>query len=394
MAFHSLAEVRGEGAASSPPLGTYERLGACHSYTLELGVGHGAWQQLQQHVVDGKPVMPGSGYMSWALQVLQEHGSGASLKDVRFLRVLDLSKPRTVTLTLTTEPSFSDDGVQPRGAEANTMRGTIQITCEGRVHAAMAFECANGPPAAASAAAAAPTPSHGLPDTAHAVNAPYTLFREQGFEYGPDFAQLRDVTIHAAEIAQTRAFAKATLSGPPGGTTCPLCAGSLDSALQLASFADCAAAFGVPTHVGQLTWVRPREAVRSVSACPASGGGFDLTLFGADGGEVAQVRGMAMVALQATAPISMNSSVLRLAAAPLDTSALDGAIVDVQLDGASPISLLARIREEARQQPSLVRLQDPCGAAAAIAGGVLEMGLAVIDGEGRELRGARTKNQS
>ena len=111
----------------SAPLGKHERLGPFHSYTLELGGGHGAWQQLQQHVVDGRPVMPGSGYVSWALQVLLEHGPGASLSDVRFLRVLDLVKPRTVTLTLTAEPN-PEDSAPLRGGETSGLRGTIQIT--------------------------------------------------------------------------------------------------------------------------------------------------------------------------------------------------------------------------------------------------------------------------
>ena len=60
---------------------------------------------------------------------------------------------------------------------------------------------------------------------------PYVLFREQGFEYGPDFAQLGDVTVHVAR--STAAYAEAKLSGPPLGTGCPLCAGTLDSALQV-----------------------------------------------------------------------------------------------------------------------------------------------------------------
>ena len=135
------AARRAEGA-----LGAHARVGATHSYTLLLGEGEGAWRQLLQHVVDGKPVLPASGYVCWALQVLAAHGAAApALRDVRFVRVLDLAAPRTCTLALTPDPLHNGDeaggGGGGGGGGGAHLRGTVVITCEGRVHAVMAYEC-------------------------------------------------------------------------------------------------------------------------------------------------------------------------------------------------------------------------------------------------------------
>ena len=55
-------------------------------------------------------MLPASGYVCWALQVLAALGAAApALRDVRFVRVLDLAAPRTCTLALTPDPLHTAD---------------------------------------------------------------------------------------------------------------------------------------------------------------------------------------------------------------------------------------------------------------------------------------------
>jgi len=240
-------------------------------------------------------VLPASGYVCWALQVLAALGAAApALRDVRFVRVLDLATPRTCTLALTPDPLHTDDeaGGGGGGGVGAQLRGTIVITCAGRVHATMAYECAaagrgGAPTALAGAHAAAAAEPAGVErdgsgaeeggddddeeeEEEEFVREPYALFGEQGFEYGPDFAQLRHVRVRrgrrGARAAHAGARASAALAGaaPPraaaaaavdaadGAPLGPLCAGALDSALQLASFVD-----GAPISPLYLPYISP-----------------------------------------------------------------------------------------------------------------------------------------
>ena len=418
------AARRAEGA-----LGAHARVGAMHAYTLRLGEGEGAWRQLLQHVVDGKPVLPASGYVCWALQVLAALGAAApALRDVRFVRVLDLAAPRTCTLALTPDPLHTGDeagggrgggGGGGSGTGAH-LRGTIVITCEGRVHAAMSYEC--GAAGRASAATGGAHAGGGAEDDdegveaedEEVVDAPYALFGEQGFEYGPDFAQLRDVRVRGARPGHGGARASAALASapPPRGATAaaplgPLCAGALDSALQLASFVDGAAAFGVPTRIEAVTWLRPLEAARRATARPAAagGGGFDVTLLGGDGLPVAVVRRMAMLALHSSTPFSIRTvRALQPAASALEPPALAGAF-DTAADQASrqvgrlqPLATLRRLGVAAAAQPAVVlRLSEaPLSADAAVraaaaadvailVGGAMDAVIPVVDARGHLL---------
>jgi hypothetical protein len=412
------AARRAEGA-----LGAHARVGATHSYTLLLGEGEGAWRQLLQHVVDGKPVLPASGYVCWALQVLAAHGAAApALRDVRFVRVLDLAAPRTCTLALTPDPLHNGDeagGGGGGGGGGAHLRGTVVITCEGRVHAVMAYECggagqrapaATGDAHAAAGAESAEDDGEGVDEEdAEVVGAPYALFGEQGFEYGPDFARLRDVRVRGARPGHggaraSAALAAATAAAAPLG---PLCAGALDSALQLASFVDGAAAFGVPTRIEAITWLRPLEAARRATARPAAagGGGFDVTLLGGDGLPVAVVRRMALLALHSSTPLSIRTvAALPPAASALEPPALAGAF-DTAADRASrqvgrlqPLATLRRLGAAAAAQPAVVlRLSEaPLAADAAVrvaaaadvailVGGAMDAAIPVVDARGHLL---------
>ncbi|KAL1519792.1 hypothetical protein AB1Y20_023299 [Prymnesium parvum] len=365
-----LAEVMDTLATpqSMSTTGTHARVGWSHAYTLQLGEGCRSWQQLQQHVVDGRPVFPASGYMCWALQAVLEHGRDPVLSDVRFVRLLDLSKPRECVLTLTSNALVEDD---------IAVTGTIQITCEGVVHSLMSFRCIAHGRALRHEPVDAPARRQ-VAEPWYTVCTPYTHFREQGFEYGPDFSQLRNVRVQS-----NGHLAEASLCGPRDTSVYPLCAGTLDSALQLASFADTAAAFGMPTRVEQISWLRPHEKPGLVTADCTSGGGVNVAIMGSDGSAIALVKGVKMLSFLRATPVSvMSAAALQPSPPPLELCSTEEKVLDVNMrDGTTLLEHLSRIRAVAKDGPAVVRVEDS-EEASAVASGAIDMGLTVINSHG------------
>ena len=385
-------------SSSSPVaavIGRASQLGVAHAYELHLGADCGPWKGLRQHVMHGVPVCPGTAYLSWALEVLKTaHGAtSAVLSNVRFVRVLDLSQRRRCILSLMPKPT------QPT-------QGSLVVSCDGVVHAAMDFAFSRAADAAAHPhpqlfTSSAP-PEEERSEEERRVDDPYGLFASQGYQYGPAFARLRRLSTdgraaHAelaadpeAEVEEAAAAQGAAASGPAAFSLCPAV---LDAALQLPSFLeDGGGTSGVPISLGELHWLgnaAPPRAARAVAvASETSDVQFHVELASGGGAPVAVALRFAM--REPAPPPASACKVLKWSVEPSDTAPrMPRGTQLVRLEAAAqeeaPLAFLRRVRAAAELGPVAVGVPaggsglPPTPAALAAVGGAFDLGLPAYD---------------
>jgi len=199
------------------------------------------------HVVDGDAILPAASYVSWSLECVAMESALTSgkkinkkdangqhrfrLRSCRFLRPLDLRSRRQCKLVM---------------SELNEVGGSISISCEEELYASVYFDW----PVKHDKVEVVSLPAMILGEW-DSIPEPYETFSRQGFDYGPSFGRLREISIRSSMYNQPHSSeARATVMMinqyvPSAGT--------LDSCLQLVSLTD-RGVMGVPTKLELLEW--------------------------------------------------------------------------------------------------------------------------------------------
>ena len=326
-----------------PVVGSHQRCGPLHVFSLVLGLSTGPWAIVREHVVGGAVVMPATAYVAWtaaALDFLSSATNGhaaVSFSDCNFTRMLDLSSPQSCSLTLS-----------PTSTSSVEERGFATITCDERVHATMAYSVLRtsslgGQPAARPGSNFRP------------VKQPYAALLAQGYCYGPAFARLEHVQTDGR-------CARADLKRYEGcEKTMPCCPAAFDAALQLASFLDVHGT-GTPVSIDGFEYSRgsigPVSIASSVATAAADSlGGADVDLFDAAGALVGRVRGLRMVAAVPATSRFVYSSVSTIREETPSPTSSEAGCICIGADAEMPAGLLLRmLRARMQSMPTCARI--------------------------------------
>ena len=371
----SIANARGPSPKGSESLiGVHATHGVAHVFSLTLGACHGPWQLLRQHVVGGIAVAPASAYLAWVVAAVHALcGEGAAvvrLSDCRFSRMLSLNVARACTLTLM--PENGEGGVKQQGVAV--------ISCDGEVHARMAYLADDASTLVRLASSSEAITTGGLGD-GRTIEQPYDTMRAQGYSYGPAFAQLAHLSVHGSRAsADLVSSASATLQarGPS-----PCCPATLDAALQLVSFLDAHAGTGTPVAISELTWRVGALPARTLATEGAEGaGGAHVEMSDAAGELVGVASGLQMAASEAPiARLTFATLESKMGHADADGGAMDAVTADVATlagraivsvgdeSGATMTGAIRAVRAAAARAPTTARAAAPdaCAFAAAAA---------------------------
>lgn len=232
------------------------------------------------HVVEGRPMLPGAAYLTLVLDALRGSLGPAAdqcvaLKDVRWQRPC-VMEAQSLSLAVTIEPVAGGQGVS-FAIHRETGAEPVQL-CVGSAR----LEARRAPAPRPFAALAEPGATR-LDGTAC-----YDMFRRHGLSYGPSHQRLLWAERQGASIlVGLKPAPQAEGMLPPG---------VLDAAFQaslLPMFAgDAEAPPALPAALGGITVYEPAHAAAAAHLRPAlTGIGFDIELLAADGRVLAALHG-------------------------------------------------------------------------------------------------------